>query len=69
MFKADCHACCADKLDACVEGTAAFSLVLDDPAGNSYIESSGSADVAANKDPLLKLERYERTPEQVCSNR
>ncbi|CAL8462641.1 g2174 [Coccomyxa elongata] len=56
-----------DKLDACVEGTTAFTLVLDDPAGNSYIESSAGADVAASKDPLLKLERYERTPEQTAA--
>lgn len=65
LFLGDCDMWCADKLDACMEGTTAFTLVLDDPAGNSYIESSAGADVAASKDLLLKLERYERTPEQV----
>ncbi len=55
----------ADKLDACLDGSTAFTLVLDDPAGNSYIESTAGADAAAGRDPLLKLERYERTPEQV----
>lgn len=54
-----------DKLDACLDGSTAFTLVLDDPAGNSYIESTAGADAAAGRDPLLKLERYERTPEQV----
>lgn len=34
-------------------------MVLDDPAGNSYIESTGADDT------LLRLEHYERTPEQV----
>lgn len=55
----------SDKLDACLDGSTAFTLVLDDPAGNSYIESTAGADVAASRDPLLKLDRYERTPEQV----
>lgn len=48
-----------------MDGSTGFTLVLDDPAGNSYIECTSGADVAAGKDPLLKLERYERTPEQV----
>lgn len=48
------------RLDACAAGEAAFTLVLDDPAGNSYVEAG-----AAGADPALALERYERTPEQA----
>ena len=29
----------AGQLDACVDGARGFTLVLDDPAGNSYVES------------------------------
>ena len=47
------------RLDACAAGEAAFTLVLDDPAGNSYVEAGAGADAA------LALERYERTPEQA----
>ena len=54
----------AVKLEACVDGEEAFTLVLDDPSGNSYIESPG--DTHGSKDPLLRLERYERTPEQAA---
>ena len=48
------------RLDMCASGEAAFTLVLDDPAGNSYVEVGAGADAA------LALERYERTPEQAC---
>lgn len=47
------------RLDACAAGDTAFTLVLDDPAGNSYVEAGAGADTA------LTLERYERTPEQA----
>ena len=47
-----------------MDGEEAFTLVLDDPSGNSYIESPG--DTHDSKDPLLRLERYERTPEQAA---
>ena len=47
------------RLDACAAGEVAFSLVLDDPAGNSYVEAGTGPDAA------LALERYERTPEQA----
>ena len=50
------------RLDACVSGEAAFTLRLDDPAGNRYVEAGpGSVD----GDELLSLERYERTREQA----
>ncbi len=52
----------AVKLEACVGGESAFTLVLDDPAGNSYIETPAESH---DKDPLLRLEHYERTPEQA----
>ena len=47
------------RLDACAAGEAAFTLALDDPAGNSYVEAGAGADAA------LALEHYERTPEQA----
>jgi len=50
------------RLDACVSGEAAFTLRLDDPAGNSYVEA-GPGGIDA--DGLLSLERYERTREQA----
>jgi zinc finger protein len=37
-----------------------FQLVLDDPAGNSYIESQHPP----NPDPYIKIVRYSRTPAQ-----
>ena len=52
----------AVKLEACVDGESAFMLILDDPAGNSYIETPADSH---EKDPLLQLEHYERTPEQA----
>ena len=52
----------AVKLEACVDGESAFTLVLDDPAGNSYIETPAESH---EKDPLLRLEHYERTREQA----
>ena len=47
-----------------MDGEDAFTLVLDDPSGNSYIESPG--DTHDSRDPLLQLEHYERTPEQAA---
>ncbi|KAK9817693.1 hypothetical protein WJX72_000744 [[Myrmecia] bisecta] len=49
------------KLDACISGEQAFTLVLDDPAGNSYVES-GAANPA--DDEQLKIVHYQRTREQ-----
>ena len=50
-----------DKLDKCTSGQQTFQFVLDDPAGNSYIESP-DGDVPA--DTALRVEHYERTREQ-----
>ena len=49
------------KLDAAARGERAFTLVLDDPAGNSGVESAGPSD------PLVSVSYYERTPEQAAA--
>lgn len=49
------------KLDDAAGGGAAFTLVLDDPAGNSGVESSGPGDA------LLSVSYYERTREQAIA--
>ncbi|CAI5930744.1 unnamed protein product [Closterium sp. NIES-64] len=48
------------KLKSCIDGSRAFTLVLDDPSGNSYVENPR----APEPDPILKVEHYERTAEQ-----
>eukprot|EP00884_Botryococcus_braunii_P018348 jgi/Botrbrau1/5197/Bobra.0172s0065.1 len=53
-----------EKLDATARADTPFTLVLDDPAGNSYVEAEGGNPAA---DPLLKVEHYERTPEQAAA--
>lgn len=45
-----------------MDGDSAFTLVLDDPSGNSYIETPEDS---LEKDPLLRLDHYERTAEQA----
>ncbi len=45
-----------------MSGEAAFTLRLDDPAGNSYVEAGPGG---IDGDGLLSLERYERTREQA----
>ncbi|ESN97793.1 hypothetical protein HELRODRAFT_114138 [Helobdella robusta] len=58
--KAKMTAFCA-KLQQIIEGKRSdVHLVLDDPAGNSYIQNLN----APEDDPQLKVERYERTYEQ-----
>ena len=49
------------KLDEAARGGLAFTLVLNDPAGNSGVESAGPGD------PLVKVAYYERTPEQAAA--
>ncbi|KAA8544772.1 hypothetical protein F0562_019524 [Nyssa sinensis] len=51
------------KLKACATGDSSFTLVLDDPAGNSFIENP----FAPSLDPSLTINLYERTPEQQAS--
>uniref|UniRef100_A0A8B9FBY2 ZPR1 zinc finger n=1 Tax=Amazona collaria TaxID=241587 RepID=A0A8B9FBY2_9PSIT len=48
------------KLQEIIEGKAKAHLVLDDPAGNSYLQNV----YAPEEDPELRVERYERSFEQ-----
>ncbi|XP_024973720.1 zinc finger protein ZPR1-like isoform X3 [Cynara cardunculus var. scolymus] len=48
------------KLRACATGNSSFTFILDDPAGNSFIENP----YAPSPDPSLTIDFYERTPEQ-----
>uniref|UniRef100_A0A803PK65 Zinc finger ZPR1-type domain-containing protein n=1 Tax=Cannabis sativa TaxID=3483 RepID=A0A803PK65_CANSA len=48
------------KLRACATGASPFTFILDDPAGNSFIENPH----APSHDPALSIKFYERTPEQ-----
>ncbi|KAH7839253.1 hypothetical protein Vadar_001811 [Vaccinium darrowii] len=48
------------KLKAYAKGESPFALILDDPAGNSFIENP----LAPSPDPSLTIKFYERTPEQ-----
>jgi len=49
------------RLDACAAGDEAFTLLLDDPAGNSAIEWFGEGNLAGGSDPQLKRDFYERS--------
>ncbi|XP_024030150.1 zinc finger protein ZPR1 [Morus notabilis] len=51
------------KLRACATGVSPFAFILDDPAGNSFIENLH----APSHDPSLSIKFYERTPEQQAS--
>ncbi|KAK7860229.1 zinc finger protein zpr1 like protein, partial [Quercus suber] len=51
------------KLKACATGDSSFTFILDDPAGNSFIENL----YAPSPDPSLSIKFYERTPEQQAT--
>ncbi|CAI9773335.1 unnamed protein product [Fraxinus pennsylvanica] len=51
------------KLRSCATGDSSFAFILDDPVGNSFIENP----LAPSLDPLLTIQAYERTREQVAS--
>ncbi|CAK7338793.1 unnamed protein product [Dovyalis caffra] len=51
------------KLRACAAGDSPFKFILDDPAGNSFIENP----FAPSPDPSLNIKFYERTPEQQAA--
>ncbi|XP_039066827.1 zinc finger protein ZPR1-like isoform X2 [Hibiscus syriacus] len=51
------------KLKACATGESPFTFILDDPAGNSFIENP----FAPSPDPSLSIRFYDRTPEQQAS--
>ncbi|XP_063292617.1 zinc finger protein ZPR1 isoform X2 [Pelobates fuscus] len=48
------------KIDEIVEGQLKAHIILDDPAGNSYLQNV----YAPEQDPEMTIERYERTFEQ-----
>ncbi|KAK4809550.1 hypothetical protein QYF61_016982 [Mycteria americana] len=48
------------KLQEIIEGKTKAHFIMDDPAGNSYLQNV----YAPEEDPELKVERYERTFEQ-----
>eukprot|EP00850_Spirogloea_muscicola_P010403 SM000061S19230 [mRNA] locus=s61:186915:190376:- [translate_table: standard] len=48
------------NVDACARGERPFTLCLDDPAGNSFVENPH----APRPDPALLVEYYDRTIEQ-----
>ncbi|XP_074018450.1 zinc finger protein ZPR1 [Numenius arquata] len=48
------------KLQEIIEGKTGAHFIMDDPAGNSYLQNV----YAPEEDPELKVERYERTFEQ-----
>lgn len=48
------------KLEEYAEGKHEFTLVLDDPTGNSHVENP----LAPASDPQMTIEQYERTTEQ-----
>lgn len=49
-----------DRLDAAIEGRLTFTLVLEDPLANSYVQSLNSPE----PDPQMQTEEYERTEEE-----
>ncbi|XP_050360188.1 zinc finger protein ZPR1 isoform X1 [Nymphalis io] len=51
-----------EKLQEVIDGKRAITLILDDPAGNSYVQNLN--DDPATFDDGLKVTRYERTYEQ-----
>ncbi|PZC71175.1 hypothetical protein B5X24_HaOG213937 [Helicoverpa armigera] len=51
-----------EKLEEVLRGERAVTIILDDPAGNSYVQSL--ADDPTQPDPGLKITRYERNFEQ-----
>ncbi|CAA0832237.1 ZPR1 zinc-finger domain protein [Striga hermonthica] len=51
------------KLRACATAESSFTFILDDPAGNSFIENPH----APAPDPSLTIKFYERTPEQQAA--
>ncbi|KAJ6852761.1 zinc finger protein zpr1-like [Iris pallida] len=51
------------KLRSFAAGNASFTVLLDDPAGNSFVDNPNAPSV----DPLLSVRFYERTPEQQAA--
>ncbi|CAL5366832.1 unnamed protein product [Camellia sinensis] len=51
------------KLRACAKGESSFTIILDDPASNSFIENP----FAPSPDPSSTIMFYKRTPKQQAS--
>ncbi|KAF3511363.1 hypothetical protein F2Q69_00000932 [Brassica cretica] len=51
------------KLRACAKAETPFTFILDDPAGNSFVENPH----APSPDPSLTIRFYKRTPEQQAT--
>ncbi|KAJ4868123.1 ZPR1 zinc-finger domain protein [Raphanus sativus] len=51
------------KLRACAKAETPFTFILDDPAGNSFVENPH----APSPDPSLTIKFYDRTPEQQAT--
>lgn len=51
------------KLKDCATGNLSFTFLLDDPAGNSFVENP----FAPSPDPSLRIEFYDRTREQQAT--
>ncbi|KAL7599078.1 hypothetical protein Lser_V15G22222 [Lactuca serriola] len=51
------------KLRSCATGNSSFTFILDDPAGNSFIENP----YAPSVNPSLTIDFYERTHDQQAS--
>ncbi|KAL0044427.1 hypothetical protein WJX82_005915 [Trebouxia sp. C0006] len=49
------------KLDSCQQGGRDFTVIVNDPAGNSYVESPGGN---PRQDAILQAEHYDRTRQQ-----
>lgn len=56
-----CNSRFLGSLDAICAGKLGVTIILDDPAGNSYVQSLSDD---AELDKQLKIERYERSFEQ-----
>mmetsp|Transcript_16958 Transcript_16958/g.30490 ORF Transcript_16958/g.30490 Transcript_16958/m.30490 type:complete len:480 (-) Transcript_16958:7644-9083(-) len=53
------------SLKALAEGNTPFTLVLDDPGGNSFISFDSKNFATPLQDPSLSIEHYKRTREQL----
>ena len=49
-----------DRLDQAIDGELNFTIILEDPLANSYVQSL----YAPEPDPLIQIEEYERTEEE-----
>lgn len=63
MKKINCrsHSRFAEKLQEIMNGQRKITLILDDPAGNSYVQALTDD---GSLDDRLKIERYDRSFEQ-----